>query len=288
MIKLNDEYSIGPFFNDHINRNKGNIFLKPDGGQLRIIPFKEFDNLTRGEKIIILEKLERIIIEFLDEEDYSRKTVLFSLKETRNAVFSSLNKGDLTDIPSSILEDCILKYTSPKDVENVKGVCKKWARAATHKAKILSINQGLSLKATFPPKVKTAQAVLDWLKRDEIACKLLTYADFGDFSGFNNKHLNELVEICPTLRYLSFFSGSVTMIEKLPQSLEKLSCGGCESLEGILYLPPLLKEFNCSGSYRLKILPEFPATLQELQLLPLPISKNPSRAACICTKNFIA
>ena len=190
-----------PLAYDDLNGRKEQVYFEPAGERLRLCSFAVFSELSQEGKNLVLVKLEGLVKE--NPQNKLEIKTLNNIKKIRNVVFYSINKGDLF-LPQLAAEDVekIYSHTSPKEIAMMSQFGRSWANGASHKAKILSINRGLYLKKALPSSIKTAQAALEWLKRDEKACRFLTYGNFIGFPDIQNETIKQLIAVCPNLEIL--------------------------------------------------------------------------------------
>lgn len=239
-----------PLAYDDLNGRKEQVYFEPAGDRLRLCSFAVFAELSQEGKNLVLEKLEGLVKE--NPQNKLKMKTLNNIKKIRNAVFYLINKGDsfLPKLAAEVLEK-IYSYTSPKEMAMMSTFGRSWANGASHKAKILSINRGLSLNDALPPSIKTAQAALEWLKRDEEACKFLTYGNFIGFPDIQNETIKQLIAVCPKLEILGLESAEMTSIEQLPPLLRGLILDECPQLQSLPPLPSTLKRVNIVNSDRI-------------------------------------
>ena len=194
----------------------------------------------------------------------SSVAALNRVKEMRNLVFYSLNKGVVPAIPTNVLEHYIYPHVSVRDIANLKSVRKNWASGATRKAQIRTINQGLRLKYALHPKIKSAGAAIEWLKSDLQACEHIIFADFIGFEDFTQSDLRELIKSCHHLRFLAFESKAMTVLEEVPASLQQLVCFKCPQLVSIGTLPDSIVKLELEKCPELMSIVKLSEKLEEL------------------------
>lgn len=246
-------------------RNVEKIYFQCEEEHLSIVTKAQFDALDDKQKNAVVEGLEKVIANKDLRNEYAKQINV--LRSIRNEIFISLNSAGngFSTLHNDVLEQLILGRTSPNQVEAAKLINKQLKKAATHLAKIMSINNGrLTLKEVLPPKITNTDEAIQWLERDKDACYFLRYANFMSFDDFNEQHLEKLTEICPKLTHLRINS-KIVKLEMLPASLTVLECWNCPELTKIPdVLPASLTELTCWNCTALAELPKLPASLTKL------------------------
>ncbi len=249
-------------FLSHI-RKHNKIHFQYDEGRFSGVSKEQFDRLNENEKQSFVDGLEIVIAQEDLKEKYLKEVNV--LRTLRNEIILSLNVSvNGFSLPKDVLEKLILGRTSPNQVEAARLVNRQFKNAATHLAKILSINNGcLNLKEAIPPTITNADQAIQWLEKNT-ACQHLTYADFKGFADFNEKHLEKLTQICPNLSHLFIKSNKIVKIEKLPPLLRVLQLDACRQLTELTELPASLTVLECCCCDTLRKLPNLPASLRVL------------------------
>ncbi len=250
-------------------RQGNKIYFKCEDELLSIVTKDQFDALDKNQKEAVVNRLITVIEkvsanDYLNDE-YAREKN--ALRTIRNEIHLSLNPAEdgFSIFPRDVLEQLILGRTSPQQVEEARQLNKKIQAAATDRAKIKSINNGLlRLREALPPKITTATQAIEWLEKNT-ACDDLRFANFIGFDDFSIAHLERLTQICPDLTELRIRTDNIVRLGNLPASLRKFYCWGCKNLAMITMLPSSLRELECTDCPSLFMLPaQLPSSLIRL------------------------
>ncbi len=292
---------------DYVRRKNGDVYFKHVNdhcNELEVITKRHFESLSGVSERELLKDLEGVIKKADGMYLYIKE--INAIRRLRNELFMSVepNRGNILSIPRDVIEHHILKYTTPKQIAELRAINRLFRAAGTHLAKILSINEGgLALKKCLPKhiaktseendrtpmpclgrnlssylssfRLASASDAISWLKKDLNACQTLKCANFDDYYTFDDSHLKELFQICPNINYLSIRGTYITKIENLPVSLIALDCSRCLILTTLPTLPPSLKKLNCSNCTLLTTIPSLPESLRELDWHNCPKLINP-------------
>ncbi len=284
---------------DYVRSRNGDVYFKHVNdhcNELEVITKGHFESLSGESERELLKDLEGVIKKADRMYLYTREINV--IRRLRNQLFMSVEpcKGNILSIPRDVIEHHILKFTTPKQIEDLRWVNSRFRAAGTQLAKILSINEGcLALKKCLPKKyfgkplfssnlfkISSAGDAISWLKRDLNASEKLKYANFDGYPNLNASHLKELFEICPNINYLSLRQTFIREIGNLPIQLFALDCSISFQLTALPNLPASLKKLNCSNCRSLTTIPSLPESLRQLDWSNCPNLINPPKMPPYC------